>query len=675
MNPEGGRQRHDCYDFATRQRLRATEAACPLDAAITSAGLPENPSAVTTTTPIQVHVEPDHLALTLGERASIEVEVFNGSPIVDEFRVDLLGPWVDPIRPEWVTVQPVTLALFPNSSGTVLLTLDIPSASQLLAGAHVIGIRVRSMTDPDAAYVAELPLTVSSQPVVSLHLDPQTANGGSTAETKVVARNLGNVPVNLWLQVSDPANAIRADLARLDVPLAPDEEAVIPAVLRARRPLIGTGTARSYSVGADVEDRAGEVGAEAQPFVEQVRADGVFQQSARINGRVLTTLGMLLPVIAILAAAWILRPQTEPELLSGPLSFGVAGVVERVEVRPNEFVLAGEPIATMRATEPELALQEAQLTLRRAIVDLEGLKTRHLADQAQAALGEEEATTAPDPDFLEALVQELQVAVESALAVSSAALTGLTGSLTTYCTQVEVRPTECDTQPVPLPSAFVAQLVDEAATNPAARDVVDANANYRSSTSTLQVVQTLLSDAEARFEAAGGDAEAVEPAAESDANEADLLAAAQSEQAATEYELSLLEQQAVIAEAQLACRAALQDVGRTVLRAPVDIFIVEVLVTPGAEVEGDATIVVLERTDGRVFTPPAGLRAPDPRDVPATSCPGTIEELHSSDAAQERSGTQKSTQASPRRAGARHLPAVPAQYEGAHPSDRRSRQR
>ena len=131
-----------------------------------------------------------------------------------------------------------------------------------------------------------------------------------------------------------------------------------------------------------------------------------------------------------------------------------------------------------------------------------------------------------------------------------------------------------------------------------------------------------------------------------DGTEIDPLVAAQDEQAATEYELSLLEQQAVIAEAQLACRAALQDVGRTVLRAPVDVLVVDVLVTPGAEVEGDAPIVVVERTDGRVFTPPAGLRAPDTQDLPASSCPGTIEELRARDsgAAASTSGVQKSTQ-------------------------------
>ncbi len=611
-----------------------------------------------TTTTIQVHVEPDHLALTLGERAAIEVEIFNGSSIVDEFRVDLLGPWVDPIRPEWVTIRPLSLALFPNSSGTVLLTLDVPAASQLLAGAHVLGIRVRSTTDPNAAYVAELPLTVNSQPMVALHLDPQTISGGSSAQGYVIARNLGNVPVSLWLQTSDPSNAIQAELADVEVPLAPDEEAKVPLTLTARRPLIGTGVARPYAITAEVEDRAGEVGAEAQPFVEQSRADGVFQQSARINGRVLTTIGMLLPVIAILVAAWILRPQTEPEVLSGPLTFGVTGVVERVEVRPNEFVLAGSRIATMRGTEAELALNEAQLVLRRSIIDLEGIKTHHLVTQAQAALDENAVDPAPDPDFLEALVQELQTAVESALTVSSASLTGLTSALNGYCETAEIRPTECDSQPVPLPSGFVAQLVDQAATNPAARDVVDANSNYRASAATLQTVQRLLQDAEARFEEAGGDPESIPE--ETGAGDIDPLDAALTEQAETEYELSLLEQQAVIAEAQLACRSALQDVGRTTLRAPVDLLVLQVLVTPGAQVGGDAEIVIVERTDGRKFTPPAGLRAPDTQDLPASSCPGTIEELHAADSgtAAATTGAQKSTQ-SPRRPLAALRPTGP----------------
>src|SRR5690606_12141847 len=109
--------------------------------------------------------------------------------------------------------------------------------------------------------------------------------------------------------------------------------------------------------------------------------------------------------------------------------------------------------------------------------------------------------------------------------------------------------------------------------------------------------------------------------------------AAQTAQEQTDYELQLLEQQAAIAEAQLACRTALQDVGRTVLRAPVDVIVNEVLITAGAELEADAPVVVVERTDGRVFTPPAGNRAPAIDDLPpGASCPGSIEELRAADA-------------------------------------------
>ncbi len=589
-----------------------------------------------TTATIQVHVEPDHLALNLGERASIEVEVFNSSPIVDEFKVDLLGPWVDPIRPEWVTVQPASVALFPNTSSTVLLTLDIPAASQLLAGRHLLGIRVRSTTDPSMSYVAELPVTVNSQPVVSVHLDPQTAAGGKMAATEIVARNLGNVPVTLWFSTSDPTGALRFVLDETEVTIPTDEEVRVPMTLRARRPLLGSASSRPFTLQADVEDRAGDVGAEGQPYVEPARTEGIFLQSARINGRILTVLAVLLPVAAILVAALILRPRAEAVVLSGPLSFGVTGVVDRVEVRPNEFVLSGERIATLRGTEAEVALEAASLTLRRAIVDLEGIKTQRLVDQAEAALATpEDGGPAPDPQFLEALTEELQAATESALSVSSTALTGLTTALNRYCDGLEGdRPIECDSQPVPLPSSFISAAVQEASVNPAARDLVDANTNYRSASTTLQTVQRLLTDAQAQLIAARGSppegSQEPEPEATPDPALAAVLAAASAREQ-TEFELSLLEQQAVIAEAQLACRAALQDVGRTVLRAPVDLIIVQVLASAGSEVEPDAPIVVVERTDGRVFTPPAGARAPHVEDLPAASCPGTYEELAAGD--------------------------------------------
>src|SRR5690606_10520513 len=127
----------------------------------------------------------------------------------------------------------------------------------------------------------------------------------------------------------------------------------------------------------------------------------------------------------------------------------------------------------------------------------------------------------------------------------------------------------------------------------------------------------LLQESESRLVASGGDPEAV-----GEADEPSALAMAQTEQAQTEFELTLLEQQAVIAEAQLACRHALQNVGRTVLRAPADLQIMEIAAAPGAEVGPDDPIVIVERPDGRISTPPGGLRRPAAEDLPDATCPG-----------------------------------------------------
>src|SRR5690606_25980997 len=145
-------------------------------------------------------------------------------------------------------------------------------------GRHVLGIRIRSMTDASHSYVAELPVTINSQPAVALHLDPQAMNGGSTGTTEVVARNLGNVGVNLWFSMADPSNAIAFELEQTEVLIPPDEEARIPLALRARRPLLGSGVVRPFTVQAEIEDRAGDVGAEATPFIEAARVEGTFAQ-------------------------------------------------------------------------------------------------------------------------------------------------------------------------------------------------------------------------------------------------------------------------------------------------------------------------------------------------------------------------------------------------------------
>jgi multidrug efflux pump subunit AcrA (membrane-fusion protein) len=579
-----------------------------------------------TTAAIQVHLDPPHLALTLGERATVEVEVFNASAIVDEFRVELVGPAIDPIRPEWVIAQPARLALFPNTSGVVTLTLDVPAASELMAGRHVVGVRVTSTSDSTTAYVEELPVVVTSQPAMSLHLDPQMSTGHRWVTVDAVARNVGNVPLTVYLSASDPASLIRYELSRAEFDLPGDGEERIPITLRARQPLIGTGAIRPFVVAATVEDRADTVGAEKQPYVEAVRTEGQWHQKPMISGRVLTILGALLPMIAIIAAALILRPQPEPVDLTGPIGFGVAGTVETVDVRVGQTVLHSERLATLNRTEALLALEVAQLDLRRAIVELEGVRTKKIVGDAESLIGGD-AADLPPVEFLEALATQLLDTANSALAVSSTALTGLSEALTIYCATAEDPGAECSGPSYPLGPEITARLATEAATNPAAKSVVDANGNYRAANITLQSVTRLLDQVRVLVESGGGSAS---PAAPDDETAAALAAALsdQDQQLQQEYELALLEAQANIATAQLACRAAVQNVGRTVLRAPVDSIVRQIDISAGVQMDADTPAIILERVDGRAFHAPPGQRPPSLQDLPeGVTCPGSLAEL------------------------------------------------
>ncbi|GMU40223.1 MAG: hypothetical protein AMXMBFR23_10890 [Chloroflexota bacterium] len=583
-----------------------------------------------TTAALQVHLEPEHLALTLGERATVEVEVFNATSIVDEFRVDLVGPAADPIRPEWVTATPSRLPLFPNTSGVVTLTLDVPAASQLLAGRHLVGVKITSTSDPSSSYTQELPVVVNSQPAMSLHLEPQMATGHRWVQVEAVARNLGNVPLTVRLSASDPASLIRYELAQTEVTLPTDHEERVPLILRARRPLIGSGVIRPYVVASTVEDRADEVGAEQQPFVEGARAEGQWHQLPVVSGRILTIIGAILPMVAIVVAALILRPEPEPVDLTGPIGFGVPGTVESVDVRVGQTVLAGERLAALNRADSLVALEAAQLELRRAIVTLEGIKTQKVLGDAESLLAAPPEDL-PPVEFLEALAEQLLDTANNALAVSGTALTGLSEALSIYCAGATSPGPECAGPSYPLGPEITARLATEAATNPAAKAVVDANGNYRAANTTLQSVTALLDQVRDLVEAQGG--VVTEPP--DDAAAADLAAALseQDQQAQQEYELALLEAQAAIAAAQLSCRAAVQNVGRTVLRAPVDSIVREINISAGVELEGDAPAITLERVDGRAFHAPPGQRPPSLQDLPpGVSCPGTIDEIQAMDA-------------------------------------------
>lgn len=576
---------------------------------------------MTITTSLQVHVQPERVELRLGEPVAIEVQIFNGSPIVDEFAVELLGPTFDPLEADWVRATPATLPLFPDASGSIVLTLLAPAGSRMAAGAHHIGVRVSSTTARQQAVVGEITLAVASQPALFMHLEPESVTGGRTAALQVQVRNIGNSPLHLAFGADDPANALTFRFGQRELELPLDSEQFIPLELAGRRPLIGRTAQRVFSVAATITDRAAELGVEPVAFGDAGRANGMFNQRPWLSSGVLTAFAVLLPVLAILIAAFILRPPVEAPVIVGDLTVGVDGEVQEVFAREGATVLTGAPLAKLDETVARLELNARQVTLREAVIAREALATEQLIAQARGTLPP--AVDQPPAAFLEALDAKLESAQLDALDLSRSALTGLIDAFSAYCASLDAPLPECPNPNYPLTADTVAALQQDVSSL-GARVVLDANAKYAAVTVTLQNLQGLRSDVQAQIEAAAGATEAAP--AETVSPEAlqaalDQEAAVQAEQAATD----LAKADQAVSEAALACENAITAIGLTTLRAPFDVLITASLITRGVELKAADVAFQVERTDGRAFGVLPAQRQPAASDIPENeSCPTTF---------------------------------------------------
>lgn len=585
---------------------------------------------VTTSTSLQVHVQPERVELRLGEPVAIEVQIFNGSPIVDEFAVELLGPTYDPLQPDWIAAAPVALPLFPDATGSIAITLLAPAGSLFAAGAHRLGVRVYSTTERQQAVIGEITIAVASQPSMYMHLEPETLNGGRTAELEVQVRNTGNSPLHLVLGADDPANALTFKFGQREVDLPLDTEQFIRLEVAGRRPLIGRTAQRAFSVAATLTDRAAELDVEPVPFGEPARANGIFNQRPWISSGILMVFAVLLPVLAILAAAFIIRPPVEAPVITGDLTFGVDGEVQEVFAREGGTVLTGAPLAKLDETLARLEVNARQVTLREAVVAKEALATQQLIDQATGTIPP--AADAPPAEFLTALSEKLLDAQLDALELSRSALTGLADAFAAYCANLAQPLPECPNPNYPLTADTVAALQQDASSL-AARVVLDANAKYTAVTVTLQNLQGLRSDVDAQLEASAGE-DGGEPATAVSPEDLETALAQQSAVEAEQATADIAKATQAVDEAALACREAIHAIGLTTLRAPFDVLIKAALVTRDIEVKAADVAFQVERTDGRAFGVLSAQRQPAAADIPSDeACPETFAEWQAQDAA------------------------------------------
>ena len=249
---------------------------------------------------LRVDVQPATVELKPGgDPAQLEVRIFNGTAIIDEFSVAALG--TEP----WLVSEPAALRLFPDKDGTATLTLGIAPGAMVPAGDRPVTVQVSSTSTPGLSTTKQVTVRVATVAGggVALTLQPQVVRGGSSGDLTATLSNGGNAPLSLSMAGSDAEGAATFSFSPQQVTVPAGGSAAVGVRVAAPREFFGTERQRIITVRAD--------GA-ATPLT----ASATFVQAPRFTPGTLRALRTFLTLLAAAAliggafATWVTKIDT-----------------------------------------------------------------------------------------------------------------------------------------------------------------------------------------------------------------------------------------------------------------------------------------------------------------------------------------------------------------------------
>jgi len=193
---------------------------------------------------LRASITPDRTTAYAGIPVFATVTVANTADLVDAFEIRVLG-----VDRSWVQCSPDRLQLFPQTTGEIELTIDLPD--DFPAGLRTLTIQIRSELKPDRPTLLTLSLEVDSRPRVNVQVHPVMISAGSRATFAVTVENQGNNPVVARLVVDDPESVVTGVFDRPEIDIPPGEQRNTPFRVSAKRPWAGAPAIRTLSVGVE----------------------------------------------------------------------------------------------------------------------------------------------------------------------------------------------------------------------------------------------------------------------------------------------------------------------------------------------------------------------------------------------------------------------------------------
>ena len=258
-----------------------------------------------------------------GQPFSLGLEVSNTEEVIDSVSVSVSG-----LPGATVKTVPGELALFPGTSGTTVLTVELPPGFP--AGRHEATVEARARVSADEAASCQFVLDVEPVSRATLSVSPLTRTAKRKSRFSLFVENLGNTSLDVSVNASDPERALRLQCIPEKVSIAPGSSAEILLAVQGPRHTFGSERTRQVTVEgtavpvayARTSTDEPAVLEESTPVPLEVRC--TYVQKPRIPRGVVTAVVLaaivgLWAVIFTLALNTVLAQQSVTK--SAPLSF------------------------------------------------------------------------------------------------------------------------------------------------------------------------------------------------------------------------------------------------------------------------------------------------------------------------------------------------------------------
>lgn len=179
--------------------------------------------------------------LTPGSFTAVDLDVINTGPVIDGITARVIG-----LPERQVSTKPPVLALFPEATGRLTVTLGVPTAFP--AGRHPVTVEVHSRQDDvDPEYV-DLDLLVPIRPDFALAVRPQVVRAHRNARFVVTVTNNGNARLEIALGASDPEKIITPRVTPPRVLLEAGHSSDVLVEIRGPRMILGAEIDRPVTV-------------------------------------------------------------------------------------------------------------------------------------------------------------------------------------------------------------------------------------------------------------------------------------------------------------------------------------------------------------------------------------------------------------------------------------------